>query len=81
VNWCYNGSTITSVSHTKTPTVYSSLCGYHGLVGHTHSGGVGSTSYNAYSVAWFQCAVNNNVYPWVNQWVYGNGSYYGQASY
>lgn len=31
VDWCYNGSTITSVSHTKTPVVYSPTCAYQGL--------------------------------------------------
>lgn len=84
IDWCYNGSTITSVTHRHVPVVYRSLYQYNGLVNDSHSGGVGKTSYNAYSQASF-CEFVPNVgcwwyfYPNVNQNVYGNGTYNGTA--
>ena len=81
VNWCYDGTYITSLSHTKTATVYNSTWSYLGLVGHLHNGTVGWRDYRAYSVARFYCVCVANVYPWVDQAVYGNGGYSGQAGY
>ncbi|HSO10899.1 MAG TPA: hypothetical protein VLT51_00895 [Anaerolineales bacterium] len=84
VDWCYDGTKITSVSHVHTPTVYIVTYRYIGLIGHLHSGGVGQTSYRAYSQAHFCMWVGAcvwNVYPWVDQTVRGNGTYTGTAGF
>ena len=87
VDWCYNGTTITSVSHTHTGSVYNALWRYNGLIAHSHSGGAGQTSFRAYSQASF-CnflpvtgACMQYVYPWVDQTVRGNGTYTGNAGF
>ena len=84
VNWCYNGSTITSVSHTKNPVSYTYIYKYNGLVGHLHNGGQSSTTYRAYSVAWFCERLENlcftHFYPAVDQTVRGDGTYSGSAT-
>lgn len=87
VDWCYNGTTITSVSHVHTPTVYMFTWRYNGILagGHVHSGGVGQASYRAYSQASF-CQIVGTVctwyvYPWVDQTVRGTGTSSGSAGY
>ena len=82
VDWCYDGTKITSVSHTHTPTVYAPGWVYNGLIGHSHWGGVNQTSFRAYSQASF--CLNLGVctqywYPWVDQTVYGTGNASGSA--
>ncbi len=87
VDWCYNGTTITSVFHTHNNTVYHVFWRYNGLTSHVHSGGVGQTSYRAYSQASFCEFIPPNgsciqyLYPWVDQTVRGNGTYSGTAGY
>jgi hypothetical protein len=86
INWCWNGSTITSVSHSHNPAIYVPGWSYNGLVSDHHSGGVGSTSFWANSRA-DMCLVNygggclQHTYPWADQWVYGNGGANGTAGY
>lgn len=87
VDWCYDGTKITSVSHIKTPTVYRPIYKYNGLIGHIHSGGVNQSSYRAYSQASFcmfappATACIWYVYPWVDMTVHGNGTVSGSAGY
>lgn len=81
-DWCYDGSNITYVAHVETPSVQAPLWVYSGIVNHNHWGGLGQTSYRAYSQAYFCQAVpvygcTWNVYPWVDQTVGGNGAYGG----
>ena len=82
VDWCYNGSIITSVSHVHTPTVYAPGWRYNGLIGDSHWGGVNQASFRAYSQASF-CLVGGVClqywYPWVDQTVYGTGSSSGST--
>lgn len=80
VNWCYNGTKITSVSHTHNPVISQPLMKYNGLLADTHSGGVNSTSYTAYSEAsmceftpGFGCVWYR--YPQVTETVHGNGTF------
>jgi hypothetical protein len=84
VDWCYDGTKVTSVSHTKTPTVYIPTWRYNGLINHTHSGGVGQTSYRAYSQASFCSYIATCVwylYPWVDETVRGNGTFSGSSGF
>jgi hypothetical protein len=84
ITWCFNGSKITSVSHQHIPTVYFPLYKFNGIIGDNHSGGVGYSSFHAFSQASF-CETAPligcvwYVYPWVDQTVYGNGNYSGSA--
>ncbi|MEO7838474.1 MAG: hypothetical protein ABIU06_03915 [Anaerolineales bacterium] len=82
INWCYNGSTITSLS--KYPTVWANY--YWRFVRHageSQSGGVGQVSYSHYAQGEFCYIPSANClsysYPWVNQTVKGNGTYSGTA--
>jgi len=82
INWCYNGSTITSVS--KYRTIWANgTWSFRGDISDNQSGGVGKTSYSHYAQGDF-CLFDVGVcvghsYPWVNQTVYGNGTYTGSA--
>ncbi len=84
--WCYNGSTITSKSRTRWGTVYSPLYQFNGHIGNTESGGVGQGSYRAWTQGSF-CELAPgfgcvwNFYPWVDQTVYGTGSYTGSSGW
>jgi hypothetical protein len=85
INWCYNGTTITSIS--QYPTVWANY--YWRFVRHTAntpsnpSGGIGKTSYSHYAqgeFCFFQTySCLSYSYPWVNQTVRGNGTYSGSA--
>lgn len=84
IDWCYNGSTITSVSRYDYPTMYSPGWSYKGRLSLQVSGGVGQSSYRSRTQGWF-CMIETwtcvwNVYPWMDQTVYGTGSYTGSAS-
>ena len=83
INWCYNGSTITSLS--KYRTVWANYYWkFTRDVAESQSGGVGTTSYSHYAQGEF-CFFDNSgsclsySYPWVNQTVKGNGTYSGTA--
>jgi len=82
INWCYNGSTITSLS--KYRTVWANY--YWRFVrdlAESQSGGVGQASYSHYAQGEFcffqtySCLSYSS--PWVNQTVKGNGTYSGTA--
>ncbi len=82
INWCYNGTTITSLN--KWRTVWANYgWSFQGDIVENQSGGVGQTSYWHYAQGDF-CFIQNlgcvsHSYPWVNQTVYGNGTYSGSA--
>lgn len=82
INWCYNGSIITSLS--KYRTVWANYgWSFKGDIANNQSGGVGQTSYWHYGqgdfcfIETYTCITHS--YPWVNQTVYGSGSYTGSA--
>ena len=84
IDWCYNGSTITSKTRTRWGEVYEVTLKYNGHIGNSESGGVGQTYYYAWTQGSFcmwvplvGCTIN--LYPWVEQYVYGNGTYSGSA--
>ncbi len=82
INWCYNGTTITSVS--KSRTVWANY-GWSFIrdTYENQSGGVGSASYWHYGqgefcyISSFSCISYS--YPWVDQTVKGTGTYSGSA--
>jgi hypothetical protein len=82
IYWCYNGSTITSLS--KWRTVWANYgWSFKGDIAENQSGGVGQTSYWHYAqgdfcfIETYTCITHS--YPWVNQTVYGSGGYTGSA--
>ena len=82
INWCYNGSTITSLS--KYRTVWANYYWrFVRDVDESQSGGVGRTSYSHYAQGEFYFFQTYSClsysYPWVNQTVRGNGTYSGSA--
>ena len=82
INWCYNGTTITSFSKFRTIWVNSGWS-FRGDIQENQSGGVGQTSYSHYAQGDF-CFLDVGIclfhsYPWVNQTVRGNGTYSGSA--
>ena len=82
INWCYNGTTITSVQKYRTVWVNWSW-NFRRDISDDSSGGVGQTSYSHYGQGEF-CFINVGVcvaysYPWVSQTVRGNGTYSGSA--
>jgi len=82
VDWCYDGTKITSVSHVHTPSVYAPGWRYNTLKFDNHWGGVNQTSFRAYSQASFCLwlgVCTDNWYPWVDQTVYGTGNSIGSA--
>lgn len=82
IYWCYNGSTITSLS--KWRTVWANYgWSFKGDIADNQSGGVGSSSYWHYAQGDF-CFIEtytciSHSYPWVNQTVYGSGGQSGSA--
>lgn len=85
IDWCYNGTSITSKSRNDWANVYIFGWTYKGRQSLSESGGVGQSSYHSFAQGWF-CMLDVgtciwNFYPWVDQTVYGNGSYSGSADY
>jgi hypothetical protein len=84
VSWCYNGSTITYVNSWRTVTINYPLWSFKGDISNQSTGGVGRTYYTHYAQG-DMCLVDTggfcfmHLYPWVNQQVYGNGSYSGSG--
>jgi hypothetical protein len=81
-SWCYNGSTITSLSRWRTVWVNVGWA-YKKDIANNKSGGVGKKSAWNYVqgdfcfLETYTCAFHS--YPWVNMTVNGNGSYSGSA--
>ncbi len=84
IDWCYNGSTITSKSRTRWGTVYYATLQFIGHIGSEEAGGVGYSYYRAWTQGSFCAFIPGAgcvwyVYPCVDQYVYGDGSYWGDA--
>lgn len=81
VEWCYNGTTVTSKFATRTgkPGPFPSLWEYMGdAVPPVESGGVGQTYYRIWVNGYFRFAVAGypiqTAYPWIDITVRGNGT-------
>jgi hypothetical protein len=85
IQWCYNGSTITSLSKWRTVLVYVPGWSFLGDIYETSDGGVGRGWYRHFAqgdmcfIQFYTCV--QHVYPWVDQTVWGNGGSIGNASY
>lgn len=79
IDWCYNGSTITSRTRTRWGETHFPGWSWKGHIGSSTSGGVGSTFYRAWTqghfclVEYFSCV--QNAYPWIDMTVRGNGTW------
>lgn len=82
ISWCYNGTTITSVS--KWRTVWANYgWSFKGDIAENHTGGVNKSFYWHYAqgdfcfIETYTCVTHS--YPWVDQTVFGNGTYSGNV--
>ena len=80
--WCYDGSKITAKIRDRWGETHAYGWEFVGHVGNSESGGVGQSSYYAWTQGHFRlclpglgCIVHQ--YPWIWQRVYGNGNYEG----
>jgi len=79
IDWCYNGSTITSKTRTRWGETHFPGWSWKGHIGNSTSGGVGSTYFRAWTqghfclVEYFSCV--QNAYPWIDMTVRGNGTW------
>jgi len=79
INWCSNGSYITSHSRTRWGETYWPGWSWEGNIGSTTGGGNGSTYYRSWTqghfclISYFSCV--QNAYPWIDMTVYRNGTY------
>ena len=81
VEWCYNGSTVTSkfATRTGTPGPFPSLWEYLGdAVPPVEGGGVGQSYYRIWCNGYFRLAIAGypiqTAYPWIDITVRGNGT-------
>jgi hypothetical protein len=79
INWCYSSGKISSKSRTRWAEVYAPFWAFKGHIGSTESGGVGSSSYRAWTQGSFAlcapyvlCAQNR--YPWIELTVFATGT-------
>ena len=86
IDWCYNGSTVNSKTRLRWGEVHalgSFGWTYNGHIGNTESGGVGQSSYRAWTQGSFDLCLGGDIgciqsfYPWIDQTVYGTGAYSG----
>lgn len=82
IHWCYNGSTVTSLS--KWRTVWTNYgWSFRGDIAESESGGVGQGTYWHYAqgdfcfIETWTCVAHS--YPWVDQTVSGTGLYWGNG--
>lgn len=86
ISWRYDGQKITSLSRTRWGTVNSPIYQFNGHIGNTESGGKGQALYRAWTQGSF-CEIAPgmgcvwNFYPWVDQYVFSDGSYWGNAGW
>ena len=79
IDWCYNGSSVTSVSRRRWGETYWPGWSFKGHTGNQTSGGVGWTGYQAWTqghfclASYFDCVQDR--YPWIDITVWRNGTY------
>ena len=81
LNWCFDGTNVTSKSRSRWGEVYAPLWQWAGHVGSSESGGVGQTYYKVRTHGEFKLCLGGDIgciqyaYPWVEQKGYGDGWY------
>jgi len=87
IDWCYDGSKVTSKFRTRYGTVYMPFWKFNGHIGNQEQGGEGQWSYRAWTQGEFSLCLGGNigciqhVYPWIDMTVYGNGGWHGEKGY
>ncbi len=81
IDRCYDGSKLTEVTRTRWGEVYYPFWTFAGHIGNTESGGVGQSSYRAWTQGQFKYCISSygciqEKDPWIDQIVYGNGNYW-----
>lgn len=85
IDWCYDGSKVTSKTRLRWGEVHTLGWKYNGHIGNTESGGVDQSSYRAWTQGSFELCLGGDIgciqscYPWIDQTVYGTGSYSGRG--
>jgi len=78
IEWCWNGSTITSLYRNRWAEIHDFTWVFHDHIGDSTSGGIGSWSYTAFTQGSFSQCLGSECwtyqYPWLEQRVYANGS-------
>jgi hypothetical protein len=83
INWCYDGSKITSKTRLRWGEVYYPGWQFAGHIGNLEQGGVNQWSYRAWTQGEFKLCLGGDIgcvqykYPWIDMTVYGDGSYTG----
>ena len=86
ISWCYDGAKITYLNPQRIVTIYMAGWSFKGEITSNSRGGLNQWDYYHYKTG-DMCLIDYgancawHVYPTVEQWVYGNGSYFGQAWY
>lgn len=80
INWCYNGSTVTSHSRTRWGEAYAPFWQFKGNIGSSEAGGTGHTYYRSWTQGSFALCLpyigcGQYKYPWISMTVYRNGSW------
>ncbi len=78
IEWCYNGMWITSTTRLRWAEVYVPLWEFRGHIGNYESGGVGFSSYRAWTQGQFSLCIAQlgclqHVYPWIDTTVFADG--------
>jgi len=79
IDWCSNGSYITSHSRTRWGETYWPGWSWKGNIGSTQGGGNGSTFYRSWTqghfclISYFSCVQDR--YPWIDMTVYRSGGW------
>ncbi len=81
IDRCYDGSILTEVTRTKGGLVYGLFWQFDGHTGDTQSGGVGQSSYRAWTQGRFRLCITDlgcieEDDPWIDMIVYGNGNFW-----
>lgn len=82
IDWCWDGSTITSKTRTRWAEIYAPGWEFVGHIGNSESGSVGQWFYRAWTQGHFRLCGGGtcwNVYPWIDMTVYGDGTWTGNV--
>ncbi len=82
IDWCATGSTITSVSRTRWGEVYATSWEFVGHIQNAEEGGVGYSTYRAYTQGHFQQCLGfcfDHYYPWMDMTVHTDGTVTGSG--
>lgn len=85
IDWCYNGTKVTSVTRNRWVSVYAPFWSFTKHVGNVVQGGANQSYYRAFTQGEFKFCVGGDlgcaqyIYPWIDMTVRGNGTYSSTA--